>query len=131
MKIPKELFIVLFMFDFHKLTVYQKAKQTNREVLLLFENSHTINRSLKDQLIRASSSILLNIAEGSGRQSNKDKKNFYIIAKGSTYECIAILDIFLDLDYLSKDKYMHFYLKFEEITKMIFGLIKSLESKRN
>lgn len=50
-------------------------------------------RTLRDQLERASSSVVLNIAEGAGRTSSTDKKHFYEIAKGSATECAAILDV--------------------------------------
>lgn len=113
------------MFDFHKLTVYQKTKNLNKEILSLTAKLSQPHKSIKDQLTRASTSILLNIAEGSGRFTKRDKKNFYVIAKGSVYECVALLDILQDLNYLSEFEYKNFYGQFEEITKMLFGLIKS------
>ena len=48
---------------------------------------------LKNQLLRASSSIVLNLAEGSGRFGRKDQKRFYQIALGSFRECQAILEL--------------------------------------
>lgn len=50
-------------------------------------------RHLKDQLARAASSIVLNLAEGVGRNSKADQKRFYTIAFGSLRECQAILDL--------------------------------------
>ncbi len=50
-------------------------------------------RELKDQLVRASTSVVLNIAEGAGRTSLPDKQRFYEIAKGSATESAAILDV--------------------------------------
>ena len=50
-------------------------------------------RTLKEQLSRAASSIVLNLAEGYGRFSPADQKRFYYIAMGSLRECQAILDI--------------------------------------
>ena len=47
---------------------------------------------LSDQLKRASLSIPLNIAEGNGKFTQKDKARFYHIARGSATECGAILD---------------------------------------
>src|SRR5215470_19794090 len=48
---------------------------------------------LRDQLDRASVSIVLNIAEGAGRFSPADKARFYGIARGSATECAAIVDL--------------------------------------
>ncbi len=52
-----------------------------------------IPRFLQDQLLRASSSIPLNLAEGSGKSSPADQRRFYAIALGSLRECQAILEI--------------------------------------
>jgi four helix bundle protein len=48
---------------------------------------------LRDQLERASTSIVLNIAEGLGRLSRVDKARFFVIARGSTMESAAIVDV--------------------------------------
>ena len=48
---------------------------------------------LKDQLLRASSSVALNLAEGSGKRTPKDQMRFYFIALGSLRECETILEI--------------------------------------
>ena len=48
---------------------------------------------LQDQLIRASSSIALNLAEGSGKRTPVDQRRFYTIAFGSLRECQAILEL--------------------------------------
>ena len=51
--------------------------------------------SLRDQLERASSSIVLNIAEGCGRYARPEKAHFYLIARGSAMECAGVLDVAL------------------------------------
>src|SRR5690242_19337261 len=48
---------------------------------------------LRDQLHRASLSVVLNIAEGAGRNARTDKRRFYEIAKGSAAESAAVLDV--------------------------------------
>ena len=48
--------------------------------------------SLRDQMLRAADSIVLNLAEGAGRMARDDKRRFYEIALGSLTECAAVLD---------------------------------------
>ena len=52
-----------------------------------------VHRTLQDQLLRASSSIALNLAEGSGKRIPDDQKRFYSIALGSLRECDAIIQL--------------------------------------
>jgi hypothetical protein len=56
------------MFDFQKLEVYKKAKELNRDILVLL-SENKFDRHINDQLKRATFSILLNFAEGSSRFS--------------------------------------------------------------
>jgi four helix bundle protein len=51
--------------------------------------------SLREQLDRASVSIVLNLAEGAGRASGADKAHFFTIARGSATECAAVVDLLL------------------------------------
>ena len=62
------------MFDFEKLEVYKKAKEFNR-ITTSFLHEKNLDRVTNDQLRRAAFSIMLNIAEGSGRYSKADKRN--------------------------------------------------------
>ena len=55
-------------------------------------------RHLKDQMNRASSSVCLNLAEGSGKRTSKDKIKFYSISLGSLRECQAIIDLSNNID---------------------------------
>jgi len=52
-----------------------------------------LSYELRDQLVRASSSVSLNIAEGYGRINTRDKKRFYKIALGSLRECDAVFQL--------------------------------------
>jgi four helix bundle protein len=67
---------------------YQLSVQFYKECLKLRLPAH-----LKDQMLRASSSICLNLAEGSAKGTYKDRVRFYRIALGSQRECAAILDL--------------------------------------
>jgi four helix bundle protein len=57
--------------------------------------------SLRDQIERASASIVLNLAEGVGRTSTPDQAHFFSIARGSALECAAVLDLLLARGVLS------------------------------
>jgi four helix bundle protein len=113
------------MFDFEKLDIYIKAKGFNSEIRILLKTTK-LDPTTKDQLRRASFSVVLNIAEGSGRFSKSDRRNFYVISRSSIFECIAILDVLKDERVLEVSQYQDFYNKAEEISKMLFAMIKNL-----
>ena len=85
------------------------------------------DRVTNDQLRRASFSIMLNIAEGSSRFSNKDRKNFFVISRGSAFECVAILEYLQETNEITQQVFLESEQKLEEISKMLFGLIKNLD----
>jgi four helix bundle protein len=66
------------MFDFEKLQVYQKSKEFNLKIKKEILSLDKIDKTTKDQLKRASLSIVLNIAESTSRFSNADKKTFML-----------------------------------------------------
>ena len=74
------------MFSFEKLEVYNKAYKTNQKVYRLLKGNKSIAPFTKNQLGRASLSIMLNIAEGSAKFSNKDRRNFFVVARGSVFD---------------------------------------------
>ncbi|OGZ32876.1 MAG: four helix bundle protein [Candidatus Portnoybacteria bacterium RBG_13_40_8] len=113
------------MFDFENLDVYQKSKELNKEILKFLKENKYIDSYLKDQLRRASISIVINIAEGSGKYSKADKKNFYTTARGSVYECVSLFEIILEENQITKENFDSFYQKYEIISKMLLGLINS------
>ena len=114
------------MFDFCKLDVYQKAKAFCILIHKLISNGN-FDRTTIDQLRRASFSIMLNIAEGSSGFSNKDRKNFMVVARGSAFECAAILEYLYEVSEINKDLYVNYLNNFEEISKMLYGLIRGLD----
>jgi four helix bundle protein len=116
------------MFDFEKLTVYTKAKTFNLDVGK-FLKEKSIDSAVKNQLRRAALSIVLNIAEGSGRKTRPDKRNFLIISRGSVFECVAIFDILKDEGSMSEESFQSLYLKSEELSKMLYAMTERLENK--
>jgi len=115
------------MFDFEKFEVYKQSKTFLSEITSVIENNKHLSSRIADQLYRAALSIPLNIAEGAGRYSKPDKRNFYTIARGSVFECTAIIDILHEKGVLSKDQKDDYYNKLEELSKMLSGLINSLK----
>ena len=116
------------MFDFEKLEVYKKAKSFNKGIYTYLKSTKALDGITRDQLRRASFSIMLNIAEGSSRFSKSDRKNFMVIARGSIFECVAILDFLQDENLLEQEKYQLFYRDAEELSKILFAMIRNLEA---
>ena len=78
------------LLDAEKLDVYRVALEAQAQAVTLVPAD---NRVLRDQLERASLSVVLNISEGAGRRSRKDKARHYAIARGSAMESAAIVDV--------------------------------------
>jgi len=76
--------------DANRLHVYNVALELHAHCCTLVA---ALNRIVKDQLERASLSVVLNIAEAGGRRSRRDKARFYAIARGSATEVAALLDV--------------------------------------
>ena len=114
------------MFDFQKLEVYKKAKQFHIVCRKLIE-THKLPAYTNNQLGRASLSIALNIAVGAGKFSKPDRRNFFITARASVYECVAILDILHD-ELTINDELFQLHLKSaDELSRILFTMIKNLE----
>ena len=114
------------MFAFESLEVYSKVKVFNKEVLELID-TFKLRPYLRDQLGRASLSIRLNIAEGSSRLTKNDKRRFLVIARGSAFECLSILEILKERGTLAESSYLKYYNDLEQISKMLYTMIKKLE----
>ncbi len=80
-------------FLFEKLDVYRRALDFADQVSTMTARFTRPSWYLADQLNRASLSIALNIAEGNGRGTPMDKRRFFLIARGSAFECVPLLDM--------------------------------------
>ena len=115
------------MFEFQNLEVYKKAKAFHLEAKQLIQ-SVQLDKITKDQLSRASFSIALNIAEGSGRFSKPDRRNFFIISRGSVFECVAILDILHDSNSIEEQTFNSFLKKADELSRILYAMLKNLSN---
>ena len=116
-------------FAFEKLLVYQKAVDFADQATALAEQFPRGFGYLADQLCRASLSISANIAEGNGRFTKAERKNFFGIARGSVQECVPLLAVARRrglLDAVAHDKLKS---ALEEIARMLSGLIKGLDKR--
>lgn len=82
---------------------------------------------LRDQIRRASVSIVSNIAEGFSRQTDREFIQFLYMAKGSASEVQSQLYVASDLDYLGKEEFSKLYNDADEVAKLISGFIRYLK----
>lgn len=109
---------------FEEIISWQKGKELTRLVYREFSGSRDFG--FRDQIQRATVSIMNNIAEGFERKGNKEFRNFLFIAKGSCAEVRSMLHLAYDLHYVSKSSYENLLLKAEEISRLLSGFIKTL-----
>lgn len=109
---------------FEDILSWQKAKELSVLVYSIFSDSRDFG--FKDQICRASVSIMNNIAEGFERKSNKEFKHFLFVAKGSCGEVRSMLILAKELDKLSDEEFNKLHKLSEEISKLLSGLIKTL-----
>lgn len=73
---------------------------------------------------------LANMAEGNGRFTKADRKNFSIIARGSVQECVPLLELARRRKMIDEPKHAVLKSQLEEISKMLSGLISGLENRK-
>lgn len=111
---------------FRDLAVWKKARELALKVYAHAE-SGPLSRDfgLREQMRRAAVSIVCNIAEGDERGTDKESVRFFYIAKGSTAELIAQLDIAEGVGYLDGATVRKLIGDADEIARMLRGLIKA------
>jgi len=117
-------------FAFEKLKVWQQAKDLSVYIYRLSNSwPKTESFGLKSQITRAAVSVSANIAEGCSRYSNKDKKRFFEIAYGSNMEVLNHIIIAESIGFCTTTESEAVRTKTLEISKMISGYVRSLNSK--
>ncbi|MCF8261775.1 MAG: four helix bundle protein [Melioribacteraceae bacterium] len=116
------------IFGHEKLKVYQSSLQF---VDFVYQHTKDLPKSnnIIDQINRASNSIPLNIAEGNGKLTPKDKARFFDIARGSAFECASCLDVMLIRTMLDESAVLQGKMILHEIVSMLVGLIKSVSTR--
>ena len=109
---------------FEDISSWKKSKEL---VLLVYETfKDSKDFGFKNQIERASVSVMNNIAEGFERQTNNEFRQFLYIAKGSVGEVRSMLYLALELERIDKNQFDKIYKLSIEISKLLAGLIKVL-----
>ena len=111
-------------FPLERFEAYRRAvgfvKQVNRVVKSPPEGCG----NLLNQLRRAAVSIPLNIAEGYGRYNPADKRRFYLIARGSCYECAAAVDLCLEFGLVDASTHSSLMDDLDQVSRMLTALAR-------
>jgi four helix bundle protein len=118
-------------FSFEDLEVWQRAVQFAESVIVSSEKWKTSGKHyrLLEQLEAATTSVAMNIAEGKGRYSKKEFKQYLYIARGSLFEVITLLMIVKKLGWIDGNALERFRNDGETIGKMLSNLANSIKTK--
>jgi four helix bundle protein len=113
---------------FEDVKAWQKARELVKSIYqVTSEGGFAKDYSLKDQLRRASISVMSNIAEGFSRQTDREFAQFLHVAKGSASEVQSQLYVALDLKYISEATFKELYELSEETIRLISGFVRYLK----
>ena len=114
--------------NFEEIQAWQKARQLVKRIYqVTSEGDFAQDYSPKDQVRRASVSMISNIAEGFSRQTDKEFIQHLHVAKGSASEVQSQLYVALDLEYISKDAFKELYELCQETIRLISGFVRYLK----
>ena len=120
------------MQDYQKLTVWQRAVELAVDVYSVIRTFPSDEKyALSSQMKRAVTSIAINIAEGCGRDSQKELANFVHIAQGSASELECELIIAQRLDFLNKNTAEEILVKVLEVKRMLWSFERKLKPRPN
>ena len=115
-------------FDHEKLDVYRESIAFCGWVGELLAEIGA-KAAAKDQLDRASTSIPLNIAEGNGKFSTRDRARFFEVARGSALECAACLDVLLVRKLANEEQVVSAKERLAKIVQMLVGLLRKFSER--
>lgn len=116
------------IFRFQEFPVYKDARQFRKEIKKMSKNKFPVEENfiLKPQLWRALDSIILNIAEGADRHSDKDFSHFLNTSLGSINEVVACLDCALDDNYINQLEYDKYLSSAKNIVKQLKAFLSKV-----
>ena len=115
-------------FDHERLDVYRLSIEYVAFSYRIAKGLTGVHRPARDQWLRAAQSIPLNIAEGNGKQSLKDKNRYFEIARGSALECASIHDVLRVCDAIDDESNRQGKLELKRIVSMLTRLIQRTQS---
>lgn len=116
-------------FRFINWQVYKESQELFSLLLKLVKNLPKEYRfELGSQLLRSALSVILNIAEGSGKNSDKELNRYLNISFGSLYEVFAIIDVLKNNNLLTSEEADAIFKKIESISDQLGGFRKKLNS---
>ena len=117
---------------FEDLIAWQKARKLTREIYSVTKNgAFRKDFGLKDQIQRASVSIMSNIAEGFDRAGRAEFHQYLVIAKGSCAEVRSQLYVAYDVGYISDEQFDIVKKLTEEVSQIIGGLRSAVQKQRD
>jgi four helix bundle protein len=117
--------------SFEDILAWQKARQLVHAIYDATCSRCFLNDfPLRDQLRRAGISIMLNIAEGHGRNGDRQFAQLLSLSRGSAAEIQSALYIALDQKYIDTPTFHRLYGQAEEVSRILYGLISYLKQKR-
>ena len=115
------------MYQLEDLAAWRKARELRQHVSVVCKSFSKEERyRLIDQLIRASRSILANIAEGHGRFHYQENIQYSRQARGSLVECLDHFYVALDETFIDKHQFTQFKAKYDELLRILNGNIAYL-----
>jgi len=116
------------IFDHDRLDVYRLSIRYVARSFVLAKELSGLHRHARDQWLRAAQSIPLNIAEGNGKRSLKDRNRFFDIARGSALECASIQDVLAVCEGIDVETHRDGKQQLKRIVSMLTKLIARPEN---
>ncbi len=118
------------IFRFKNWKVYKESKDLFKLLLKISDKlPKDYKYSIGSQVLRSGLSIILNIAEGSGKDSDKELNRYFNISIGSINETLAFTDTLTDLGLITATEFQNVYKLCESISRQLGGFKRRLKEE--